>query len=42
MENTVIGAHCCGAGDLYGYFIPTQQQLVKVWFHLAMITEPWA
>lgn len=41
MESIVIAEHCCGAGNFYGCFIPTQQQVPKVWFDLEVITEPW-
>lgn len=38
MESIVIAEHYCGAGNLYGCFIPTQQQHPKVWFDLEVIT----
>lgn len=42
MEGIVIAEHCCGAGNLYGWLVPTQQQLLKVWFNLEMIIKPCA
>lgn len=42
MGSIVIAEHCSGAENLYDCFIPTQQQLLQVWFDLEMPTEPWA
>lgn len=42
MEGIGIAEHCCGAEKLYGWFIPTQQQLLKNCCDLEMIIRPCA